>query len=280
MSNKALRTRWALRALVAPAPRREVAPVGPPARGVSVMGLRLPSALGLAAGFDRSGALAGRAAWLGLGAVEIGSLGAGSRELDHAIRALRRARAGVPAPGPHVAHGVSLVKRAATLWPAAADELAGVLRRLHGLADYVTLNPGRDRPSPAEFAALVARLGDVRDRLACGGGRPLPLVAKLPSGWLRGDAGGLAQAFAARGADGLLLSAEGVSATEHLETLRRAQRAAGGRLCLISVGGVRSAGDALQRLRAGAALVQVHAAARRTNRRPWMCNAVAALARR
>lgn len=280
MSNKALRTRWALRALVASARRREAAPVGFPARGVSAMGLQLPSALGLAAGFDRRGALAGRAGWLGLGAVEIGSVGAGSRELAHAIRALRRARAGKQAPGSHAAQGVSLAKRAATPWPAAADELAGLLGQLHGLADYVTLNPGRDRPAPAAFAELVAHLAAERDRLACGGGRRMPLVAKLPSAWLRGDAVGLAQALAACGADGLLLSAEGIGAAEHRQTLRRVAQAVGRRLCLISVGGASSPAEVRRRLRAGAAFVQVHAAARRANRRPWLRDAVAALARR
>lgn len=279
LTPKALRTRWALQALAAAARQRAGVPARPSARGVSAMGLRFPSALGLAAGFDRCGALAGRAGWLGLGSVDIGSLSAGSRELARSVHALRRARVEGPGPGMRAVHGVSLIKRASTPWPVAAGELMGMLRELHGLADYVTLNPGRDRPDPAVFAAVVAQLAAERDRLDFGRGRRLPLVAKLPSCWLGDEAVGMAMDLAAHGADGLLLSAEGVNVGHHLDVLRRVSQAVGPRVCLISVGGAASQGDLLQRIRAGAALVQVHAAARRSKRRPWLRAAVAGLAR-
>lgn len=279
----ALRTRWALRALATAAPRCADAPGRAAARRAKLMGLRLPSALGLAAGFDRCGQLADRAGLLGLGAVELGSLCAGSRELARAICALHRARRGT-GPGarrdarrgaraPREAHGVSLVKRGSTPWPEAAAEWAGALARLAGLADYVTVNPGRDRPPPAVFAECFGRLAAERDRLVRHGGPRLRLVGKLPSGWLSADGVGLARALVAHGADGLLLSAEGSPAAAHRALLRRVSQALGPAVGLISVGGVASPRELVQRLRAGADLVQVHTAARRTNRRAWLLRA-------
>lgn len=235
------------------------------------MGLRFPSPLGLAAGFDRRGALVGRAARLGLGAVEIGSLSAGSRELAHALQALRR-RSDTPA----AVHGVSLVKHPATPWSQAPVEIIAALRRLQGLADYLTLNPGRDCPDPALFAALLAELARERDRLAKAGARRLPLVAKLPARWLAGDPGSVSARVVACGADGLLLSAEGLSQDEALDQLRRVSRAVGRQICLMSVGGVTRPEDVRRRLAAGATLVQVHSALRRSTRHEWLQRAVGA----
>lgn len=265
----ALRTRWALRDLV-----RSGVAMSAPRHGVHAMGLCFPGALGIAAGFDSHGALVGRAERLGLGSVEIGSLCAGSRDLARAIRALRRTR-GRCRREARAVHGVSLIKRAATPWPDAHAELAGALHALRGSADYVTLNPGRDRPAPALFAELVAAIARGPDRPA-----GVPLVVKLPAGWLRGDqAPALAAGFAAAGADGLLLSAEGMDEAEHLAALRRLRAALGPVFCLISVGGIAGAGAAVRRLRAGATLVQAHGALRRSQRREFLRHAVAALAR-
>jgi len=138
------------------------------------------------------------------------------------------------------------------------------LRSFHAGADYVTLNPGRDCPSPARFAALAAAAAQLRDRLARRRRRPLPLVAKLPARWLDSDAAsaiGVADAFVAAGIDGLLVSTEGARAARNAcRLLCMLADALDPRVCLISVGGIDSVDEAEARLAAGATLVQIHRA--------------------
>lgn len=247
LTPRALRARWAVARLYRAAGRR-----GEPRREpVRAMGLAFPTPIGLAAGFDRRGRLLDRAHRLGLGAVEVGTVAAGAR-------AIVRPRA--PCTGA-VRCGISLGKPAGVAWTQAEGAFVQALGTLHAAADYVTLNPGRDCPSAARFADVVAAVAQARDRLVRPGARPLPIVAKLPSRWLGEAAVGVAAAFVAAGADGLLVSAEGVASGRDAEAcLARLSAAFGPRLCLVSVGGIASVRDVDARLRAGATLVQVHRA--------------------
>lgn len=233
LSPLALRTRWALL-------RLQRSPAVPPGPGVRTMGLVFPGPVGLAAGFDRHGVLEPHADRLGLGSIEIGTLTAGARR--HRLQRVGSRRAPC---------GVSLGKRPETPWPQAADDFLRAMACHGGRADYLTLNAGRDCRDPGEFAAVVATLAKAR------GGRRLPLVAKLPAGWLAdGDGVEAAAACVAAGADGLLVSAEGRA--DASATLRRLSAALGPGVCLISVGGIRTVPEALARLRSGARLLQVH----------------------
>jgi len=224
---------------------------------IRAMGLSFPGPVGLAAGVDRHGVLGGKAERLGFGATETGTLVAGAR-LASATRLARPHGRPVGA-----LCGVSLGKRAATAWTRAEDDYLQALHAFHARADYVTLNPGRDRPSAARFAALVAEIARCRDRLAAQRGRALPLVVKLPAAWLaQRDRVRVAAAFVAGGADGLLISAEGApSRTAACAVLREIAQALGRDACVISVGGIDSVPAALARVRAGARLIQIHRAA-------------------
>ncbi|NMG43488.1 dihydroorotate dehydrogenase [Aromatoleum toluvorans] len=254
LTPRALRTRWAVARLERIARRTDdggdaVGPFGP----VSAMGLRFASPVGLAAGFDRRGRLLGDAQRLGLGAVEIGTLA----RADGCPVLPRRAAGGVRC-------GVSIGRPRHVGWDDAEHACLRVLRAAHAGADYVTLNPGRDCPSPARFADLAGAAVQLRDRLARHRRRPLPLVAKLPSRWFDGDAASLiavADVFVAAGVDGLLVSTEGHDARRNAcATLRVLSAAIDPRVCLISVGGIDSLDEAEARLAAGATLVQVHRA--------------------
>lgn len=247
LSARALRTRWALAQL------RRLARARPePACGrgaVEAMGLRFPSPLGLAAGFDRHGALLPVADALGLGAIETGSL------LLPAPPALALPP---PARSPGACRGLSLGKAPALAWAQAEDCFVRALRQLHEQADYICVNPGKGAPAPERFAALFGTLS--RARSALPRPRRLALVAKLPAGWLeRADRCEVARLFVAAGADGLLLSAEGRADTA-CERLAELSASLGKHVCLISVGGIHSAREARARLRAGASLVQLHRA--------------------
>lgn len=249
LSASALRTRWALQRLQ----RAAAAPGTPRAGGTPVhaMGLVFPGPLGLAAGFDRRGGLLEGAHRLGFGAVEIGTLtaagGQGVPPLRHVARQQARC-------------GVSIGKPPWIDWPLAEEAFLRAFHAFHGGADYLTLNPGRGYPSAARFAAVAAVVARARDRFVRR--RPLPIVVKLPPSWLAGEERvRTAASFLANGADGLLLSAEGVAAPGEVHTcLAELSAAFGSRACLISVGGIDSATEAAARLRAGAQLVQLHRA--------------------
>lgn len=245
LTPRALRTRWALEALLRAAPRGEF--TAPP-QPVRAMGLEFPSPLGLAAGFDRHGRLLAHGERLGLGTVEIGSRWTLATVPPARVRAHRHG----------VRCGLSLVKPPALDWSQAETAVLNALTAWHGAADYLTLNPGRGCPSPEHFTGLLAALARAREGLPRR--HRLALVAKLPAAWIEHPGRvELARRCVDAGADGLLLSAEGAagSACARLEELAAAL---GPAVCLISVGGIASVREAQARLRAGAALVQVHRA--------------------
>jgi dihydroorotate dehydrogenase len=218
------------------------------------MGLAFRGRVGLAAGFDRHGVLGGKADRLGLGSIEIGTL---------VIDAPRPFAARIPQAGAAAARcGVSIGKRAATPWARAEDDYVRALLAFHPRADYVTLNPGRDRPPAARFVRLTEALAQARDRVVAQRGRRLPLVVKLPSAWLaERDRVRIAAAFVAAGADGLLVSAEGAgSRLAARAVLAELAQSLGRDTCVISVGGIDSVREAQARLRAGAHLIQLHRA--------------------
>src|SRR5690606_5209166 len=73
----------------------------------------------------------------------------------------------------------------------------------------------------------------------------------------RGDSLSLASRALDHGLDGIVLSGEGTEC-EKLLTLARTVRALDGKVPVISVGGIRNPQHALDRLSAGASLVQVY----------------------
>lgn len=232
------------------------------------MGLEFPAPIAMAAGFDRTGKLAGLAHRIGLGALELGSVAAGSEELRRVAASIASQGRGRRSNARHAICGVSLIKRPRTPWDCAEVDFVTALRELGGRADYVTLNAGKDRPAPERFAQIVRAVAQARDALAASEQRRVPLVAKLPVDWLVGARGGeVAASFVANGADGLLIAAEHDQAAQCDEALRRISAGLGGSTCLISVGGVDSVREALRRLRAGARLVQLHGALRHSNGR-------------
>ncbi len=215
---------------------------------VRAMGLLFPAPLGLAAGFDRRGQLRRCAHRLGLGAIELGTLHAGHPELARLAHG-----------SAHVPCGMSLGKPPGVPWAGAAETLTRALDACHRRVDYLTFNPGRDRPSPQTFADVVAAVAAHRDTLAQRTGRRLPLVVKLPPAWAsHPDVVDIARHIVGAGADGLLISAEGAPSRAACSVLRQLDTALGKHTCLISVGGIDGPREARARLHAGAQLIQVH----------------------
>lgn len=208
-------------------------------------------------------------------------------------------RMGFPNPGaapaartlahrrPHPIVGVNIGKSMAVPLEQAADDYRAAVAWLAPVADYLVLNvsspntPGlRDMQAPAQLRSLVA---DVRRELAATG-CSRPLLIKIGPDLESEVVDAIAALALELELDGIVavnttvdytvlshgraavasLGGGGVSGAplkpRAEEVLRRLRRITGGRLVLISVGGVETAEDVWRRLRAGATLVQVYTA--------------------
>jgi len=148
-------------------------------------------------------------------------------------------------------------------------------------ADYVTVNisspntPGlRDLQGEARLAALLDGVMEARAALP----RQPPVLVKIAPDLAEDALGPVVEACVARGVAGLIVSnttiarpalrsahraeAGGLSGAPlfapSTEMLRKAYRLAAGRLALIGAGGIATAEQALAKIRAGAALVQLY----------------------
>jgi dihydroorotate dehydrogenase len=211
---------------------------------VNAMGVSFASALGVAAGVDRTGERIGSLDLTGFGHIEIGTVGPEDRVILD------------PRP-PDLRIGVNFGSSRSGLDDAVIADYLAALRLSWSRADYLCANlssprAGRDGNS-AGAAALLRLLRRERDLLAEECGRRIPLLVKLAAG-NEGEPPPAALRDARKlGLDGVVLVCGGLSA------VAEARRQIGG-LALISVGGVGNAGDAAARLAAGADLVQVHTA--------------------
>lgn len=139
-----------------------------PRHPVTVMGLEFPTPLGIAAGFDRHGALGRRVASLGFGFNEIGSLTAAS---------LARLQ---PIPPGDARLGVNLTLDARC----STAETCALLRGAWRHADYLVLNLIGPSSAPllhqgARLHNLLTALREEQHQLNQRGERWVPLIAKL-----------------------------------------------------------------------------------------------------
>jgi len=280
------------------APRR-AAPRLSPALRLEVAGLGLPSPVGLAAGFDKHGEVSGAMLGLGFGFVEVGTITPRPQPGNPRPRLFRLAedravinRFGFNSHGQDEAlgrlagrdrsRGIVGVNLGANKDSAdrIADYAEGV-RRMARQADYLTINisspntPGlRQLQDEGELRALLSA---VREARAAGGP---PVFLKLAPDLAQGEPKQIVRAAIDHGVDGLIVSNTTVSRpalrSRHagesgglsgvplkalaLDALRCFRSEAGGALPLIGAGGIGSAADAWERIRAGASLVQLYSA--------------------
>jgi dihydroorotate dehydrogenase len=166
---------------------------------------------------------------------------------------------------------------------AVADYVAST-ERLAALADYLVVNvsspntPGlRNLQAVERLRPLLEAVREAADRVAP---RRVPLLVKIAPDLADADIDAVAELALDLGLDGIIATnttigrdglasdapevaaagAGGLSGSplklRSLEVLRRLRDRTGGRLVLISVGGIETADDAWERLRAGATLVQ------------------------
>ena len=271
----------------------------PAALAVCAMGLAFPNPIGLAAGFDKGAAAVRGLRRLGFGAVETGTATLRPQpgnprprvfrlEPDRAVinryglnsdgilpyvaRLMRLRRNGVP-----IGANVGINKDCVEPERDYPELVAAVAPH----ADYVAINvsspntPGlRDLQGEARLGAILAAIGR---RVPV---RP-PLLIKIAPDLAEGGLEAIVATAIAHGVDGLIV---GNTTTDRPSTLRGAARTesgglsgpplmekstrvladahrlARGRLVLIGCGGIASGDDVLDKIRAGASLVQLYTA--------------------
>ncbi len=263
-----------------------------------VAGLRFPSPVGLAAGFDKDGEVPDAMLALGFGFVEVGTVTPKSQAGNARPRLFRLAedRAVINRMGFNNWGQEAALKRLATRprqgivgvnigankdsADRIADYAAGV-RTMAPVADYLTVNisspntPGlRSLQSGGELTELLAAVREAREPSGP------PLFLKVAPDLAPGDHQRIVRAAIDHGVDALIVAnttlsrlplrsrhaeeAGGLSGAPlkalALDALRRFRSAGGGEMALIAAGGIENADDAWARITAGANLVQLYSA--------------------
>jgi dihydroorotate dehydrogenase len=258
--------------------------------------LRFPNPVGLAAGFDKDAEAFGPMLSLGFGFVEVGTVTPRPQPGNPRPRLFRleEDEAVINRMGFNNQGHAAALKRLQSRWgngiigvnigankdspDPIADYVAGV-RTMAPVADYLTINiSSPNTPGLRQLqdrGALDALLSAVRET---GAGKPLFL--KVAPDLEPGDPDRIVRAATANGIAALIvanttisrpplksrLAAEvgGLSGAPlkplALDALRAFRSASGGEIPLVGVGGIASADDAWERIRAGASLVQLYTA--------------------
>ena len=182
--------------------------------------------------------------------------------------------------------GVNIGKNADTPIERAAEDYALCLERVYARASYVTVNVSspntknlRDLQSADSLEALLGRLAALRERLAERHGRRVPLALKVAPELDAAQVQAVADAVRRHRIEAVIatntsLAREGVQGLPHAEeagglsgapirarataTLAAFAAALRGEAELIGVGGILRGADAVQKLDAGASLVQLY----------------------
>ena len=269
-----------------------------PELGTTVAGLRFPNPVGLAAGFDKDAEVFGPMLNLGFGFVEVGTLTPLPQPGNPKPRLFRLEedaavinRMGFNNEGQAAALGrlrgrygngiVGVNIGANKDWDdRIADYVSGV-RAMSAVADYLTINisspntPGlRQLQDEGALRALLSAVDEAREP------EGPPIFLKVAPDLGEGEPDQIVRVVAQHRIDGIIVANTTISrpplrslhAKETgglsgrplkalaLNALRDFRLASGGEIPLIGVGGIASAEDAWERIRAGASLVQLYSA--------------------
>ena len=277
-----------------PPPR---APQFPSSLKTTVAGLDFPSPVGLAAGFDKDGEVPAQMLGLGFGFVEVGTVTPKPQKGNPKPRLFRLVedQAVINRMGFNNNGQAPALKRL----PAAADRVGPIgvnlgankdsadriadyaegVRRAAPLADFITINisspntPGlRGLQDGSELTDLLVAIDEVRTRT--------PVFLKVAPDLAAGDHDRIVRAAIDHHVDALIVSNTTVSRPSlrsrfsgeqgglsgsplkalALDALKAFRAASSGEIPLIGVGGIATADDAWERIRAGASLVQLYTA--------------------
>lgn len=263
-------------------------------------GLNLPNPIGLAAGFDKNAVALAPLSRAGFGFVEVGATTPRPQDGNPRPRLfrLRDDRAAINRFGFNNQGMEAMAARLATRPPGMvlglnlgankdsadrAEDFARVLARCGPFVDFATVNVSspnteklRDLQGAEALAALLAGVMEARTWLA----RPIPVFLKIAPDLTPDDLAAVARVAMAARVDAIIatnttLARDGLSDAQASEkgglsgaplferstrVLARLHALTDGQMPLVGVGGVASAEQAFQKIRAGASVVQLYTA--------------------
>ena len=272
---------------------------------LTAMGLQFPNPVGLAAGLDKDAAHVDGLARMGFGFIEVGTVTPRPQPGNPRPRLFRVEgrqaiinrfgfnNVGVDAFLANVARtrwrgilGINLGKNADTPAERAVEDYEIGLEKVYTAASYVTINISspntkglRSLQEKDSVGELLARLAELRKRLAAKHGKRVPLALKVAPELDIHQVKDISEAVLRHGIDALVATntsttREGVDGLPHAEEagglsgapiLERSTRTLslfhallGDQVTLIGAGGILSGGDAAQKFAAGAKLVQLY----------------------
>ncbi len=273
---------------------------------VTVMGLKFPNRVGLAAGMDKEANTVAAFGHLGFGFVEVGTLTPRPQPGNPKPRLFRCIpeqaiinHMGINNPGVDKGVdnirrignfkgilGVNISKNKVTPNKEAHQDYLACLRAVWDVADYVAINfscpnvPNLQELSKADSAAdLLSILKSEQSNLTSDTGRYVPLVLKVSPDMSEARIRELSHVFQDCQLDGLICtntttSREGVEKSPAAcesggmsgkplynranETLAAFAAELKGSIPIIGVGGITTPGDAVEKIKAGASLVQLY----------------------
>jgi dihydroorotate dehydrogenase len=182
--------------------------------------------------------------------------------------------------------GINIGKNFDTPLERAAEDYLHCMRKVYTTASYITVNISspntanlRQLQQTGELDRLLGELATERRKLAEQHGKIVPLAVKIAPDLTQADLAGMAALFIAHGIDAVIatnttVSREGVSGLTNAEqagglsgapltarsteVVRQLSAALAGRLPIIAAGGILSAADAVEKMAAGASLVQLY----------------------
>jgi dihydroorotate dehydrogenase len=182
--------------------------------------------------------------------------------------------------------GLNIGKNAATPIENATDDYLICLEGVYPHADYVTVNISspntknlRALQSDEALDALLSAIATRREALAQQHGKRTPIFVKIAPDLIDAQVGVIAATLQRHGMDGVVatnttLSRDAVKGLEHAEeagglsgapvreasnrVIRQLRAALGPKFPIIGVGGILSADDAVEKIRAGADVVQMY----------------------
>ena len=182
--------------------------------------------------------------------------------------------------------GINIGKNFDTPLQRAAEDYLYCLRKVYTAASYITVNISspntanlRQLQQARELDRLLGALCAERGKLADQHGRRVPLAVKIAPDLTQAEIAGMAASFVEHGIDAVIatnttVSRDGVAGLQHAdqagglsgapltarstEIVLQLAATLAGRLPIIAAGGILSGADALEKMAAGASLVQLY----------------------
>ncbi len=275
---------------------RRMFEVDDPRLAVDAFGLKFRNPIGLAAGYDKNGVAVKGLSALGFGHVEVGTVTRHKQlgnpkprvqrviEAQGVINSMGFPNEGVQAlrltPGAAKV-GINIGKSKDTPVDQAADDYCALFKQVYRDADYVAINISS--PNTLNLRQLQARelIEDLLKQVVVArdsAARRVPLLVKIAPDLTEGEIDDVLAAISLAGIDGLIatnttIGRSGIPARyrdlkgglsgaplrdRSTAIIHYIAQRTEGRLPIIGVGGIASARDAIEKLEAGATLLQVY----------------------